>query len=167
MFLKWIKRQVEDFLGCMDWVHDNNNLGDIVIGGCLIDTASDSEEFSLHTCYVDSMVKCFYNRIVTNINVCNRYSHIVLDASICDNKSRRWIVWRFKGYFVKFLNPRLDIMANALVKEMERKAISMSINDSITRRKLWVNRIKRWKNLIKTIIYVNYIAFDKTLLSSH
>ena len=151
----------------MDWVHDNNNLGDITIGSCLIDAASDSKEFGLYTCYVGGMVECFHDRFVTNMDVYNRHSHIVLDASICDDKSRRQIIWRFKSYFVKFSNTRLDIVANVLVKEMERKVFSISINNSITGRKFWVNRIERWKNLIKTIIHVDYMAFDKILLSSH
>ena len=116
MFLEWMRRWVKDFFGCVDWVCDNNNLGDITIGSCLIDAVSDSKEFSLHTCYIDGMVKRFCDRFVTNIDVCNRCSHIV-DTSICDDKSKRWIVWRFEGYFVKFLNTRLDIVANALVKE--------------------------------------------------
>jgi len=64
-----------------------------------------------------------------NVNMCNGHSNIVLNAGICNNKCRRRDVQRFKGYFVKFLNARFDIMANVLVKKMKRKMISMSVND--------------------------------------
>ena len=57
-------------------------------------------------------------------------------------------------------------MANVLVKKVKRETISMSVYDSITRVKFWVDRIKEWENLVKAIFHIYHMAFDKTILPS-
>ena len=34
----------------MDWIRNNNDFGNITIVGCLIDAASNCEEFSFYAC---------------------------------------------------------------------------------------------------------------------
>ena len=45
-------------------------------------------------------------------------------------------------------------MTNPLAKKMERKAISMSVYNSMTREQFWVDRIEERKNLIEAIFHV-------------
>ena len=55
---------VEYSFGCMYRVGYNNYLGDVIDGAHLIDTASDSKEFSFHTCDKGSVMNCFDNRSI-------------------------------------------------------------------------------------------------------
>ena len=55
---------VEYSFGCVYGVGYDNYLGDVIDGARLIDTASDSKEFSFCTCDKGSMMNCFDNRLV-------------------------------------------------------------------------------------------------------
>ena len=47
----------------------DNYLGDVVDGVRLVDTASDSEEFSFHACDKGSVMNCFDNRSVKRMDM--------------------------------------------------------------------------------------------------
>ena len=79
---------IKDFLGRIDGVSYDDDLGDIIGSTCLVDTASDSEEFSFSTCYERSMVNSLDERLIGNMYMRNGCSNIVLDASIYDHNCR-------------------------------------------------------------------------------
>ena len=79
---------IKDFLGHMDGVSYDDDFGDVIGSACLVDTASDSEEFSFSTCYERSMVNSLDERLIGNMYMRNGCSNIVLDASICDHDCR-------------------------------------------------------------------------------
>ena len=55
---------VEYSFGRVYGVSYNNYLGDVIDSAHLIDTASDSKEFSFCTCDKGSMMNCFDNQLV-------------------------------------------------------------------------------------------------------
>ena len=79
---------IKDFIVRMDGVSYDDDLGDIIGSTCLVDTASDSEEFSFSTCYERSMVNSLDERLIGNMYMRNGCSNIVLDASIHDHNCR-------------------------------------------------------------------------------
>ena len=80
-----VRAIIKDFLGCMDGVSYNDDFGDIIGSACLVDTASDSKEFSFSTCYKTSMMNSLDEQLIGNMYMRNGCSNIVLDASICDH----------------------------------------------------------------------------------
>ena len=76
---------IKDSLGHMDGVSYDDDFGDIINSTCLVDTTSNSEEFSFSTCYKRSMVNSLDERLIGNMYMRNGCSNIVLDASICDH----------------------------------------------------------------------------------
>jgi len=65
----------------------DNYLGDVVDGARLVDTASDSEEFSFRACDKGSVMNCFDNRSVKRMDTQYGGSDIILDTCISNNKS--------------------------------------------------------------------------------
>jgi len=80
-----VRAIIEDSLGHMDGVGYNDDFGDIINSACLVDTASNSEEFSFSTCYKRSMVNSLDEQLIGNMYMRNGCSNIVLDASICNH----------------------------------------------------------------------------------
>ena len=60
------------------------------------------------------MVESFDNHLIVNINVRNKYSNIILDASIRYNKSNNRIQRKFEGNLIEKTNMRLDIIATLI-----------------------------------------------------
>ena len=85
MDLILVRAIIKDFLGCMDGVSYDDDFGDIIISTCLVDTASNSEEFSFSTCYERSMMNSLDERLIGNMYMRNGCGNIVLDASIRDH----------------------------------------------------------------------------------
>ena len=83
-----VRAIIEDFLGHMDGVSYDDDFGDIINSACLVDTASNSEEFSFSTCYERSMVNSLDEQLIGNMYMRNGCSNIVLDASIYDHDCR-------------------------------------------------------------------------------
>jgi len=98
------------------------------------------------------------------MDMSNGCSNIVFNASIQYDECSQRGIQQFNGYFVKFLNLRIDAVICPFAKGMKREMISMSIHDSMTGEQFWVDGVKRRKNLIKEIIHICQIAFDKTVL---
>jgi len=44
---------------------------------------------------------------------------------------------------------RFDVVANVLVEKVKREMISISVNDSVTWEKFWVDRVKGWKDFVE------------------
>ena len=104
MGLVGVRFAVEYYLCSVDGVCYNDDLWDVIFEAGLVDTASDGEQFRLHTCYKHCMVYCFGEWLVRYVNVWNRCSNVVLDASICDYKSSLVQGRDFKNYIIKFLS---------------------------------------------------------------
>ena len=79
----------------MDGIRDNNDFRYVLEIGCLINTASDSKEFSFSASNVDCMVKSFDDQPIVNMNMRYRQCNIVFDTGICDYKCVGWRVGRF------------------------------------------------------------------------
>ena len=60
------------------------------------------------------MVESFDNHLIVNMNVRNKYSNIILDASIRYNKSNNRIQRKFEGNLIEKTNMRLDIIATLI-----------------------------------------------------
>ena len=72
------------------WVNrisDDDNFWNVVFAACLVDAASHSEKFSLSAGDENSMVDCFGEGRIGLMNMCNRGSDVVFDASIGYNDS--------------------------------------------------------------------------------
>ena len=70
----------------MDGIRDNNDFRYVLEIGCLINTASDSKEFSFSASNVDCMVKSFDDQPIVNMNMCYRQCGIILDTGIYDHE---------------------------------------------------------------------------------
>ena len=83
-----VRAIIKDFLGRMDGVGYDDDFGDIISSACLVDTASNSEEFSFSTCYERSMMNSLDEQLIGNMYMRNGCGNIVLDASIRDHDCR-------------------------------------------------------------------------------
>ena len=84
----------------VDRVSYNNYFGDIIDSACLIDTTSDSKEFSFRTCNKGSIMDCFDNWAVEQMDVQYGCYDIILNTSIGNHKSGMRIGRAMKNYFV-------------------------------------------------------------------
>jgi len=64
MNLEGMDITVKDFLGCMNGVGYNDDLGDIVYGASLIYAASNSKQLRFCCCYEGRMMNCFNKWLV-------------------------------------------------------------------------------------------------------
>ena len=78
----------------------DNDFGGIINGARLIDTASNSKEFSFHTCDEGSMMNCFDNRSIERMDVRYGGGDIFLDASVGNYESRVRIRRTTKSHFI-------------------------------------------------------------------
>ena len=106
MGLKWMQRAIEYELCSVNGVSNDDYFGNIFLVASLVDSASYSKKFHFQTCYKHHMMNCFYKREVGLINVCNRCSYVVLDASISYNESS---IWRgvLKNQIIEFLSTKI------------------------------------------------------------
>jgi len=82
----------------MEWICNDNDFSDVRYAGGLINATSDSKEFSFSSCDVYSMVYCFDNGLVINMNMGNGDGDIVSDTSIGNDKST-WGIQRGDNYY--------------------------------------------------------------------
>ena len=78
----------------------NNYLGDVINGAHLIDTTSDSKEFSFHTCDKGSVMNCFDNRSVKRMDMRYGGSDIILDTCVSNNESCMMFGRATKSHFI-------------------------------------------------------------------
>ena len=91
---------VEYSFGHMYGVSDDNYLGDVIDGACLIDTTFDSKEFSFRTCDKGSVMNCFDNRSVKRMDMQYGGSDIILDTCVSNNKSCMMFGRATKSHFI-------------------------------------------------------------------
>ena len=91
---------VEYSSGYMYGVGYDNDFGDVINSARLIDTTSNSKEFSFCTCDERSVMNCFDNRSIERIDVQYRGSNIFLDASISNYKSGVRFRRTMKSHFI-------------------------------------------------------------------
>ena len=91
---------VEYSSGHMYGVGYNNDFGDIINSARLIDTASNSKEFSFCTCDEGSVMNCFDNRSIERMDVRYGGGDIFLDASIGNYESGVRIGRTTKSHFI-------------------------------------------------------------------
>ena len=103
MDLIWMSVAVKYSFGRMDGVSYNNYLGDVIDSAYLIDITSDSKEFSFRTHNKGSVMNCFDNWVVEQMDVRYGCCDIILDTSVGNHKSGMRIGRATKSYFVKFL----------------------------------------------------------------
>jgi len=71
----------------MDGVSDNDDFWYTRYVGSLIDTVFNGKKLSLSKCNVSCMMDSFNNRSVSDIDISNGHSNIVLDTSVWDDES--------------------------------------------------------------------------------
>ena len=86
--------------GHMYGIGYNNNFGDVINSAHLIDTASNSKEFSFRTCDKGSMMNCFDDWSIEQMDVRYGGSNIFLDASISNYKSSVRFGRTMKSHFI-------------------------------------------------------------------
>lgn len=85
MNLIWKGFIIENLLSSVNRVGDDNDFGDAFLVASLIDSASDSKQFYFSAGDEGYMMNCFDQGLVTDVDMRNRSSDIVLDARIRDN----------------------------------------------------------------------------------
>ena len=78
-------RGVENSLNSVDWISDDDDLGDIIIGCGLIDAASNSKQFGFSTGDKCSMMEGLDEWLIGNVRVWDGSSNVIFDASIWYN----------------------------------------------------------------------------------
>jgi len=91
---------VEYSFGHVNGVGYDNYLEDVIDSARLVDTASDSKEFSFHTCDKGSVMNCFDNRLVKRMDMRYGGSDIILDTCISNNESCMMFGRAMKSHFV-------------------------------------------------------------------
>ena len=91
---------VEYSSGCVYGVGYNNDFGDVINSARLIDTTSNSKEFSFHTCNKESMMNCFDDWLIEQMDVRYGGSDIFLDASVSNYESSVRFGRTTKSHFI-------------------------------------------------------------------
>ena len=78
----------------------DNDFGDVINSARLIDTASNSKEFSFRTCDEGSVMNCFDDRSIERMDVRYEGSDIFLDASISNYESSMRFGRTTKSHFI-------------------------------------------------------------------
>ena len=91
---------VEYSSGCMYGVGYDNDFGDIINSAHLIDTTSNSKEFSFRTCDKGSVMNCFDNRSVKQMDMRYGGSDIILDTCVSNNESCMMFGRATKSHFI-------------------------------------------------------------------
>ena len=160
MTLERMGTWIEYIFYSMNWVSDDNDFWDIIRFSGLVDTASNGKKFSLCAHDIYCIVKSFDNRFIVNMSMWDGSSDIVLDTSVHNNKSIGGNAQRFDSQIIKLLNSGFEIVIFMFAKQMKREKIRENVNNSMSRRKFRVKRIKGRKYFIETIIHINYWTFD-------
>jgi len=74
---------VENFLSGMNGIGYDYDLGDTIDGTSLVDTTPDYKQFHFSACHKRSIVNGLGERVIHYVDVRDRCSNIVFDASIC------------------------------------------------------------------------------------
>lgn len=160
MTLERMGTWIEYLFYSMNWVSDNNDFWDIIRFSGLVDTISDGKKFSLCAHDIYCIVRSFSNRFIVNMSMWDRSNNIVLNTSVHNNKSIEGNTQRFDSQIIKLLNSGFEIVIFMFAKQMKRETIRENVNNSMSRRKFKVKRIKGRKYFIETIIHINYWTFD-------
>jgi len=91
---------VEYSFSCVYGVGYDNDFGGIINGACLIDTASNSKEFSFRTCDKGSVMNCFDNQLIERMDMRYGGGDIFLDASVSNYESGVRIGRATKSHFI-------------------------------------------------------------------
>jgi len=79
---------VENFLSGVNGISYDYDLGDTIDGAGLVDTTPDCKQFCFSACHKQSMVNGLGERAICYVDVRDRCSNVVFDASICYHESR-------------------------------------------------------------------------------
>jgi len=99
------------------------------------------------------------------MDVQDRCSDIILDASIWDNKCYGRNTWGFYSQIIELLNTLVKVFIIAFWKSVKRETTGKDVNNPISRRKFRISRIKWRKYFIELIVHVYYMALDNFALS--
>jgi len=81
-------QQVKNILYCMNCICDDNNMRNFKDLNGLIYPTPDHEEFSLSADDVDCMMDSLPNRIVVQVNICDRCGNLVFNTGIRNDYSQ-------------------------------------------------------------------------------
>ena len=158
--LKKMGRQIKYLFCSMNWVSNDYDFWDIIRLGGLVDTVSDGKKFNLYASNIYHIVKSFDNEFIVNMSMWDRSSDVVLYTSICNNKSIEGNIWRFNSQIIKLLNLGFEIIVVIFTKPIKRETTRENVNNSMSRKKFRVKRIKGRKYFIEMIVHINYWFFD-------
>ena len=117
----------------MNEICDDNDFWYIIRNSGLIYSTSDSKKFGFCAHNIHSIIECFNNRFVVDINIRDRSNGVILNTSIHDDKSMQWSSRWFNSQIIQSLNSRFMAIV-AFANWMEREMVREKINDSTTRR---------------------------------
>ena len=151
--LEGMQQRTEDFFPSIKGVCDDNYSWYIFRIHGLINSVSDSKEFSFSAYNIWSMIESFDNWFVMDVNIRDRCSNIIFDTSISDYESLSWYSQQFDSQIVQLLN--LIFKTVVLANWMKGETIRENVNNSITRQQFRIKRIERRKNLIILIVHID------------
>ena len=105
-----MRSQVKDLFSSVNKVSDNDDFWNIIRICGLVDTTSDGEKFSLSIYDVYHMVESFGDRFVVDVGMWDGSGDVVLNASICNDKSIWENTWRFDSQVVQLLNTSFEVV---------------------------------------------------------
>ena len=101
MDLKRMWWRIEDLLGYMNGISDDNNFGNAILIWGLVDPTPNGKKFGFRTRDMNSMVNSLGNRIIVSVCMQYKYSSIILDACICDHYGSWWGTGWFNDYVIE------------------------------------------------------------------
>jgi len=96
----WIK----NLISCIYSACNNDYVGDFWDLNSLVDTISNSKQFSFHRSDTNYMMYHFIDRIWEWMDVHDWHNNVVLDDSIWNYSNRIGIGQGVKNFFIKFVN---------------------------------------------------------------
>jgi len=104
-------RGVENSLSSMDWISNDNNLGNIVIGCGLVDAVFNSKQFSFSTGNKCSVIEGLDKWLIGNVHVWDGSSNVIFDASIRCDDGYGLQERGFNNYRVKLINAEFIVFS--------------------------------------------------------
>ena len=130
----WMNRHAKNMLSSWDGIYNNNNVCNVLYLSYMINTTSNSKEFSFSRYYIYCMMNNFGNNFLSSINIQDQSSNVVFNTGIRNNKYciliNEWILIDATE-FVMMSNFCIGVFS---VNWMKRKTIKKSVYQTKARR---------------------------------
>ena len=129
----WLKlirvySRIKDVLSYINSIYNNNDVSGLWYLNSLVDTISNSKEFSFSWSDIDSMINCLSDVVKKRVNMRDECSNIVSNTSIQNNNDEfeiQWCIWEDIIKFTKMSYFAFLIFVVCLIKrESTRKIVN-------------------------------------------